>query len=272
VLGSPGQSNYAADNAFLDALAHHRRAEGQPGLSINWGPWAQVGLAARPDRGGRLAFRGFGSITPQEGVTALGRLLQQSALRQDSAQVGVMPFNLRQWRQFYPKVAESPLLAHLIQEQGAAGKPKKEESPIRRALLAAELGPPRRSLLESHLQEQIAHVLRLSPSRVDRQTPLTALGIDSMMALELRNRLEASLGVTLSATMVWSYPTIEALAPHLAQKMDVSLEPAVESQAGSRVDDAGKARVVAALEGLSEDGMKALLAEKLKGIEERKAR
>ncbi len=67
MLGSPGQANYAAANAYLDALAHHRRALGLPALSINWGPWSEVGLAARADRGGRLAMRGIGSLSPRKG-------------------------------------------------------------------------------------------------------------------------------------------------------------------------------------------------------------
>lgn len=217
LLGSPGQANYSAANAFLDALAHHRRARGLPALAINWGPWSEVGLAARPDRGGRLALRGFESLSPEQGLEALGRLMRETA-----PQVAVMPIDVRRWRQFYPKVAELPVLADLVE---AAARPRPiGEGTFRKELLAADPGPRRRAALEGHLQDQVAQVLRISRTQIDIHTPLDTLGFDSLMALELRNRLEASLGVGLSATMAWNYPTIAEIAPHLAEKMGVPLE------------------------------------------------
>src|SRR6185295_10806230 len=76
LLGAPGQANYAAANAYLDALAHHRHAQGLPALSINWGPWAEVGLAAaQANRGQRLATRGVQSMTPAQGLASLEMLL-----------------------------------------------------------------------------------------------------------------------------------------------------------------------------------------------------
>ena len=106
LLGSPGQANYAAANAGLDALAHHRRALGLPALSINWGPWAEVGLAAaQANRGQRLALQGIDSITRAQGLQALGRLLSQPAPASGRRQ-----FNLRQWREFHLAAADAPLL------------------------------------------------------------------------------------------------------------------------------------------------------------------
>jgi polyketide synthase 12 len=84
MLGSAGQSNYATANQFMDALAHHRRAHGLPGVSINWGPWSEVGLAARPERGGRLAVAGMKSIAPRR-HGGLGHVLLH-----DEPQVGVL--------------------------------------------------------------------------------------------------------------------------------------------------------------------------------------
>ncbi|MGH7754395.1 MAG: SDR family NAD(P)-dependent oxidoreductase, partial [Gemmatimonadales bacterium] len=134
LLGSPGQGNYAAANAFLDALAQHRRAQGLPGLSINWGPWAEVGqAAAQANRGARLALRGLASLTPAQGMQALGRLLRGAP-----AQGGVMALDLRQWREFYPMAAAAPLLSHLVREEGSRGQPGHGTGDMRAALLAME--------------------------------------------------------------------------------------------------------------------------------------
>ncbi|MBI2838245.1 MAG: type I polyketide synthase [Acidobacteria bacterium] len=262
LIGSPGQGNYAAANAFLDALAHHRHAVGRPALSINWGPWSGVGLAARPGRAGRLALRGIASITPAQGVETLARLLRQRV-----AQIGVMPLNVRHCFQSYPGLAEAPLFSELAREHDRAHLSAKQESPTRRALLSAE--PAQRlPLLESHLREQAAQVLGLSPSRIDPQRPLGSLGFDSLMTLELRNRLEASLGLKLSATLVWNHPTVSALAVHLARTLDISALSNDAPDATPSRDLATETELAAVIDGLSEEAAEAILAEKLGILEE----
>ncbi|AKT38855.1 type I polyketide synthase [Chondromyces crocatus] len=219
ILGSPGQGNYTAANAFVDALAHHRKSLGLPALSLNWAPWSEVGLAVvSTKRGERLAYRGLKSITPEQGKDVMERVLASA-----SPQVGVMLLDLRQWRQFYPRSASSPLLSEIAREQGNGAAPVEPEAPLRSVLIAEESVERRRTLLETHVQEQLGHVLRLSPGQIDPQTPLKSFGFDSLMAVELRNRLEASLGLTLSATVVWSYPTVAALVAHLASKMGIPI-------------------------------------------------
>jgi acyl transferase domain-containing protein/acyl carrier protein len=221
LIGSSGQGNYAAANAFLDMLAHYRQAQGLPALSINWGAWAEVGLAAeRSNRGERLMQQGIASFTPEEGVELLGRLLRYAPV-----QVGAVLLNLRQWLQAYPGAAALPLFIQLRQTDTAEDVPQSGQHAMRTALEAAE-PTQRRALLETHLREQIAQVLRLSPSQIGVRTPLGTIGFDSLLALELRNRLEASLGLALSGTLIWGYPTIQALVPYLAEKMDIPLEPA----------------------------------------------
>ncbi|HZB96474.1 MAG TPA: beta-ketoacyl reductase, partial [Herpetosiphonaceae bacterium] len=260
MLGSPGQGNYAAANAFLDGLAHHRRALGRPALSINWGPWADVGLAAQVSQNGQATIGGIAAIPPQQGVEVLGQLL-----RQEAAQVGVMPLNLRQWRQFYPKAAKSPLLAHLQEQESAAGA-RKSGHDMRAALLAVEPGE-RRALLEAHLREEITQVLRIAPSRLDEQTALGSLGLDSLMALELRNRLEDSLELTLPVTLIWNYQTIADLTPHLAEKMGIALDTTNDEQpeagATSQFSDEEReelARVLREFGELSADDLEAVAA------------
>jgi myxalamid-type polyketide synthase MxaE and MxaD len=194
VLGQPGQGNYAAANAFLDALAHHRQAQGQPALSINWGAWAGEGFA--DSVGGkrltaRLALLGISSIAPKQALEMLGRLLGQSA-----TQVVAVPVNWKQYREFYPAGSASPLLSQLASEEAEVPRPAGRTSERRDALLAAEPAE-RRQLLQSYLSEQVARVLGLSPSKLDVQQPLSNLGLDSLMAVELKNRIAVDLKVNV---------------------------------------------------------------------------
>jgi NADPH:quinone reductase-like Zn-dependent oxidoreductase/acyl carrier protein len=277
LLGSPGQANYAAGNAFLDSLAHMRRALGLTALSINWGPWSQIGLAAAAaNRGDRLAQRGIGSITPSQGMAALEKLMAGNAV-----QVAVMPFDARQWCEVNPAAATSSLLKAAVVEQGSAAPDiatAKED--IRAQLLAADPGRPRRLLLESHLREQIAHVLRLSPSRIESHQPLKSLGLDSLMAVELRNRLEATLGVSLSATLVFNYPTVAVMAPHIANKMGIPLDGMATTETAAPIAQAkqpgqmkaplpkaGDALTSAEIGQLSDEDAEAMLLKELEDID-----
>lgn len=261
VLGLAGQSNYAAGNAFLDGLAHYRRARGLPALSVDWGPWSSVGLAAaEANRGERLASRGLGSITPAEGMTILEGLLNGG-----TAQTAVMRFDATQWAQTYP--ASANLLAELLVEAGETPTAQADapSDDFKMLLLAAEAGKVRRNLLETHIREKVAQVLGLAVNRVDVQKPLRNMGIDSLMTLELRNRLESSLKLTLPATLVFNYPTVAALTGHLAEKMGVPLHaPKAEAQP----EVASQSSAVDELENLSRDEVSALLAEELDSLDD----
>ncbi|MCP3097313.1 SDR family NAD(P)-dependent oxidoreductase [Myxococcus sp. K15C18031901] len=236
VLGSPGQGNYAAANAFMDALAHHRRAAGLPALSLDWGPWAEVGLAAvATNRGERLALRGVGNMPPEQALTALGRLLAT-----DAAQVAVVPLDLRQWREFYLGAAQSPFLSVLMQERVSTPGPRKGGA---RELLANAEPAARRGLLEEYLREQLGRILRMEPARIDPEQPFGDLGMDSLTGLELRNRLESGLKLTLSATLAYAYPTVRALTTHLFGKLESLLD--AEGLRAARVLPVEKAAPVA---------------------------
>ncbi|NVJ08009.1 SDR family NAD(P)-dependent oxidoreductase [Myxococcus sp. AM001] len=224
LLGLPGQGNYAAANAAMDALAHHRRAVGLPALSVNWGPFADVGLAAaQANRGERLAYQGMASFTAREGEALLQRLLDEGA-----TQAAAVRLDVRQWLEFFPSVAPLRVWSELSAE--GRGEVARPGSDFLAALRQAEPGA-RLELLEAHLRERIAQVLRLEPSRVGRADPFRALGLDSLMSLELRNRVEASLGLTLSATLLWTHSTLGALSAHLLERLELApvREPATPS-------------------------------------------
>jgi myxalamid-type polyketide synthase MxaE and MxaD len=113
-------------------------------------------------------------------------------------------------------------------------------------------------MLTAHLQDELAKVMRLGGARIDPSAPLGDLGMDSLMGLEIRNRLEASLGLTLSATLAWTYPTIDALTGHLAQMMDLALEPADAESAPDALE-----REAQRIADLNDEEMEALLLKRL---------
>jgi NADP-dependent 3-hydroxy acid dehydrogenase YdfG/acyl carrier protein len=212
LLGSPGQGNYAAANTFLDALAQKRRAEGLPGLSIDWGAFSEVGLAADRARGERLAVRGMRSLTPAEGLHVLSGLIGAS-----EAQIGVVPLNLRQWGAFHQVALASPRLLELRRASAAEG-PKEGDSELLTRLRSA---PPasRAALIAERLRGQVAQVMRVPEGRLELDTPLSSLGLDSLTGLELRNRVETLFGIKVPATLLWTYPTLLALSGQLAKSI-----------------------------------------------------
>ncbi|QSQ15454.1 type I polyketide synthase [Myxococcus landrumensis] len=256
LLGSPGQGNYVASNTFLDSLAAWRRGQGLPALSINWGAWGEVGLAAAStNRGDRMALRGIASMSPDQALEALGRLLGSTRAR-----VAVMRFDLRQWREFYLTASQSPFVSRLPIEQSATTPSRATTGAFVEKLKAAAQGEQPR-LLEAHLREQIGQVLRLSPAKIDPQVSLGSLGLDSLMGLEIRNRLEASLGLRLQATLLWRHPTVEGLVGFLVERLQLAPAPKVEQPRNEEA--ALEAAIVNNVKQLSDAEAEALLAEKL---------
>ena len=211
VLGSPGQAHYAAANSFLDALAWHRRAEGLSALSINWGPWADVGLATRPGQLRHLTRHGIEPMSVADGVATLARLL-----RDDATQAVVLDIDWARWRSGLPQGVEPALLADLVRghDESAAG-----DEPRPAASLGDEVrqaAPPRRrQLLESYLRDQAAAKLGLAPERLAVESPLNNLGADSLIAMELRTQIERDLGVAVPVMELLDGPSIATLAGRL---------------------------------------------------------
>ena len=220
LLGAPGQGAYAAANSWVDGLVAYRRSLGLPAVGINWGPWAEVGRAQF------FADLGVSMITAEQGLAAM-----QSVLAADRARTGVFSLDARQWFQSFPATAGSSLFAKLhdsttVERRGGGA--------IRAQLDA--LGPAERpGRLASAIADEIRAVLRSSDA-IDHDQPLATLGLDSLMGLELRNRLEASLGITLPVALVWAYPTITDLAGALCERMDYAppADCAADFRRGSR--------------------------------------
>ena len=217
VLGSPGQGNYAAANAFMDGLAHYRRALALPALSIDWGPWSGGGMADEVDEPHRRRRRanGIGTIEPRHGLASLDALL-----RDPVAQVAVIPVDWEQLLQQFPAGAEPTLLAPLKGDKpedrlGAAPAPVSPGGQLLRAVNAAN--PDRRgSLMLSLVQGELVKVLGLDASApLDPLHGFFEMGMDSLMAVELKNRLEAGFACSLPPTISFDCPNADTLATYL---------------------------------------------------------
>ncbi|NJO78239.1 MAG: aminotransferase class I/II-fold pyridoxal phosphate-dependent enzyme [Cyanobacteria bacterium RM1_2_2] len=212
VIGSVGQGSYAAANAFLDALAHYRQQLGLPGLSINWGAWAEVGMAAELTQTNqqRLAQSGMRLIEPQRGVQALNLLLQQNL-----AQVSVLPIDWSMYRTQFTQ--PFPLLDEIAPQQKPS-LPSNQPSALKQPPLPQHLTRDQMTTLQQQIQRQLAQVLGFSSAEaINPQENFADLGMDSLMAVEFRNRLESSLGYTIPQTLTFDYPTVAALAHYLSQ-------------------------------------------------------
>ncbi|MFF4160622.1 SDR family NAD(P)-dependent oxidoreductase, partial [Streptomyces sp. NPDC001678] len=229
VFGGPGQANYAAGNAFLDALAQHRRATGRTAVSMPWGPWTQDGgmtgtLSDVDIR--RIARSGMPELTPAEGVA-----LFDAALTVDDAVVLPVRFDLPALR----AQGDAPaLLRGLV--RGRARRSAATASAAAAGLVGrlTGLGPvERREVLQDLVRGQIAVVLgHADADTVKASRAFQDLGFDSLTAVELRNRLNAATGLRLSATVVFDYPTPEALVGFLLDEL-FGTEPEAAPQAAA---------------------------------------
>ena len=227
VLGGAGQANYAAANSFLDALAHYRRRLGMKALSVNWGPWADIGMAAQDDiRGGRLAARGLNSIPTKEGTELLDLLMQQRP-----AQVAVMPIAWPVWAQNFPEAIKAPFLSALASEWSGDGATQSDgDNRIGRAVVACESKDAAVKLLSGYLRAEVARILRIAEERINSTVSLIRFGLDSLMAVELRSRIENDFGVRFPTAKLLQGPSVADLADWIAVKMRapgaVETEPA----------------------------------------------
>ncbi|HEU5470758.1 MAG TPA: SDR family NAD(P)-dependent oxidoreductase [Actinophytocola sp.] len=213
VWGSGGQAAYAVANAFLDALAERRRAEGLAGTSIAWGPWAGAGMAGPAETAEYLRKRGLVTMAPDLAVAALAR-----AVDHGDGCVAVADVDWPRFAGTFAAARPAPLLDDLLAAPAAetvAGPP----SELAGQLLGLPEPEARRRLGEI-VRTEVATVLgHAGPEAVEPRKAFTELGFDSLTAVELRRALNAATGLRLPATLVFDYPTPAALAEHLRAEL-----------------------------------------------------
>ncbi|MEU3183401.1 SDR family NAD(P)-dependent oxidoreductase [Streptomyces sp. NPDC006923] len=241
VIGSMGQSNYAAGNAFLDALMHERSARTLPGLSVNWGPWAEVGMAAdlTAQQIRAIEGRGIKFLDPADGMRQLTRAWSRP---QAQAVIGEFDFE-----RLLTGPAGADAFFTAVRPRAAA-----EEAAFDLDELVARPAAERTVAVEDVLRAKVATVLHFeSPDDIDSGAKFLELGLDSLAAVELKNALEAAFRTALPTSALFDHPTVGDLAAHLAER----LAPADAPTEGT--DGAGPAEP----SGLSDEEADAELAE-----------
>ncbi len=216
LLSSPMMGGYAAANTFLDALAHERRALGLPALSINWGTWGEAGMATRFE-GGDRAVAVMQTISNRQGLEALERLL-----RQPSAQVGVMPVDWSHWQKLYPAFSRAPLLEQVMRDETVETARQPEGGPTVRSAILAAAPEERASRLQDFLAQQVSRILGFAAGNLDVTQSVSHLGMDSLMAVELKNRVETSLGVVIPMVQLLQGPSVVELTAWVAEKLNTA--------------------------------------------------
>jgi NAD(P)-dependent dehydrogenase (short-subunit alcohol dehydrogenase family)/acyl carrier protein len=213
IFGNPAQGSYGAANALLDSLAHHRRALGLPALTVNWGVLGEEGYVARNKRvADFLARQGTTELSPREVMTVL-----ESSLAAGVTQVMAIRVDWAKWRQFFRGMQENPLLERIFanvegQETGGA---------ISDLRLKIESAAPEEleGIIGQAVRHAVGSVLRVKPDTLRDDQPLTDLGLDSLMGVEIENSIEASLGVALPAASLLRARTVGQIVALIAEQL-----------------------------------------------------
>lgn len=224
VVGAARQANYNAGNVFLDILAHHRRALGLPALTINWGALLGAGFVDRNEKtADYLEMVGIKPLYIHEAVEALG-----DSMNRQVTQLAAGRLDWSVIARFSPVVQTSPTYA------GFVGGPSQGGGALRPRLLAAN-NAERQTLLEAFVAAQVAGVFGVEAADVDRDASLSDLGLDSLMAVELMNRVESELGMKVPMGKVLSGPSTRELATALLELVGDGEDSGGESGGGDGV-------------------------------------
>ncbi|HEU5473859.1 MAG TPA: SDR family NAD(P)-dependent oxidoreductase, partial [Actinophytocola sp.] len=212
VWGSGNQASYAAGNAFLDALAEHRRARGRVATSVSWGPWADAGmLVDSAEAEEYLRRRGLLPMRPELAVAALG-----SALDCDETCVTVADVDWSRFAVAFTATRPSALIGELPEVRAALAETDAERTGGLAAELAETAPAERAHVVLELVRRQTATVLGYADvAAVEADRPFKDLGLDSLTAVEVRNRVAGAAGVRLPVTLLFDYPTPRAVARFL---------------------------------------------------------
>ncbi len=260
VLGPVGLANYAAANAFLDALARARRAAGLPAVAIDWSAWAKTGMAEAVGerRENQWTVSGFDTITPEEGLDILARVLAMAP-----PHVAVLPMDWPIYLEWLGESRQRPLFREVARRAPVAVREVAPEqtgggADLRQRLRAVPPGK-RRATLVACIAAEAKRVLGFSAGQaIDAEKSLFHLGMDSLTAVEMKNRLQVMAGRPLPPAVAFDHPSIAAMAGYLSDLPGFLEEPAAATARSAQ----GPEHAVSLLEqlpGLSDEEVSALL-------------
>ncbi len=222
-LGSAGQANHAAANAFMDTLARYRRGQGLPAISVQWSAWSEVGAAASATVQGYLSSRGILSFDPPTGLSILRQVIDQRAAM---ASVAVLRMD---WPRFLARLGRTSSFLSLMSASESVSQPAR---PVMAGTASAQpmaTGPTR-----AGLEEAVSTITRaaLQVPTLGPDAALAEAGMDSLVAIELRNRLQKRFQVELPASFAFDFPTVRRMAEHLHGLLGVQQPTGAEESAG----------------------------------------
>lgn len=215
ILQSPRLGSYAAGNAFLDGLAAYRRSLGLPALSINWGAWGEVGMVAREDRDASKGASGLKPLPPQDALAVM-----EQFMRRGVSQVAVMDMVWPEWELLFPQAADVPLIGHLVRASRTGGESARSSERRGRDVLLSLAPAEQAAYVQQHVRELAAETLQQKPDRLDLHVVLNEYGLDSIMAVKIKNRLEQDYGVNLPLQQFVEGVTIAELATQVLQQTE----------------------------------------------------
>ncbi|MBV8641206.1 MAG: KR domain-containing protein, partial [Verrucomicrobia bacterium] len=259
IFGNPAQGNYGAANAFLDSLTHHRRSLGLPALTVNWGALGGEGYVARNQRVAEfLARQGTAELSPAE-VTAL----LESFLKRGASQVMAIRVDWAKWGQFFRGLQENPLLERIFSSVESRGT--RSATGDWRLKIESAAPEDREAVIGQAVRETVGSVLRVTPDTLRDDQPLTDIGLDSLMGVEIENSLESSLGVALTPSSLMRARTIGQIVTLIAEHLGSntaggSLRQGVRQAEPAAVDEVD-------LEALSDEEVDRLLGDAVASAE-----
>jgi acyl transferase domain-containing protein/surfactin synthase thioesterase subunit/short-subunit dehydrogenase/acyl carrier protein len=224
LIGLSGQGSYVAANAFLDTLAHSRRRKGLPATSINWGVIRDVGMVANETALEKYArAEGLEPVNAKDAIEVFGAIYGSAPV-----QMGILKLHLASMAEYYGALSQTKYFKDLLVKTAVPDKAKKEAS-LLEDFMSRPSSAERIRLLEQLVARHAARIVKTPASRIKPNITFKGLGIDSLMAIQLRNLLEKDLGLKLSVAMFWSYPSIGEYASFLhntlSQQVPVETAP-----------------------------------------------
>ncbi|MBX7043513.1 MAG: SDR family NAD(P)-dependent oxidoreductase, partial [Ignavibacteria bacterium] len=260
VLGSAGQSNHSAANAFLDSFSRYIHSKGLNSMSINWGVWSEIGSAAERGADRQEKISGIETISPGEGIDALRKVFDTNM-----PQLGVFKVN---WSRYNAAVSNS-LTCELTSEEagdGTSSAKKKAKESLAEKLSHTEV-KDQSALLQDYFRNLISSIMGLEPEDIEPDIPLSSMGLDSLMAIELKNRVNLELGVNLNLVRYMEETDINRLSEELKEQIPTlmsrsGLSASKETAVPKAPTESDKARdILANLDELSEEELDKLLKE-----------